>query len=572
MPQIPTITAPELTPPPEMSPGMAGKPGQAMAEAGAQMASAADYGVQVADRIKKAQDEGILLNAENQIAADMEKAHAGLANWTDYTHADELKQQTAAALHEKYSEQYSNRPDLWRHISPYLDRELNSYDGIVDQKSAQLTAHFNKSALDDSMLRAENEAAMEPSIDGKERIWAVQDAKTDLMVKNGTLWADEGEVAKKLLRSRTIAAEVDRAANPLNPPSIMQDEMERLRQYESKGYVDPQTLEQLQYHLSLAYDRAVARSDKIDVSKQGDVVLSSVKNDPTLKDPATREFDPMAAAKKVDDDPSIPTSVKKYVRQELEEEAGATQKLQNDQDQKMLDDLEPKVESGQLTFAELTKRENLAPGQPNWIPRRVADHLLTRAAQIQRENRVENTQQRMLLRQEAAEASAEQMRFLMASPGYLTDESELYQGDNLKLSKADRATVWAAKNIKNVREYQDAYKIMASSSVYPQTDEGNAKLARDAATLRRTVDEKHLVGPQIIQAAYDIVHPQEETQNRETVKRILDSIPAFIKSVVGGQPFTPKVSTGSATQPSRPKGVPDNAVWNAEARQWQLPQ
>lgn len=568
MPQVPTITAPELTPPPEMSPGMAGKPGQAMAEAGAQMASAADYGAQVTERIKKAQDEGILLNAENQIAADMEKAHAGLANWTDYTHADELKQQTATSLHEKYSEQYSNRPDLWRHISPYLDRELNSYDGIVDQKAAQLTAHFNKSALDDSMLRAENEAAMEPSIDGKERIWAIQDAKTDVMVQNGTLWADEGEVAKKLLRSRTIAAEVDRAANPLNPPQIMQDEMERLKQYESKGYVDPQTLEQLQYHLSLAYDRAVARSDKIDVSKQGDVVLSSVKNDPTLKDPATREFDAMAAAKKVDDDPSIPTSVKKYVRQELEEEAGATQKLQNDQDQKMLDDLEPKVESGQLTFAELTKRENLAPGQPNWIPRRVADHLLTRAAQIQRENRVENTQQRMLLRQEAAESSAEQMRFLMASPGYLTDESELYRGDNLKLSKADRATVWAAKNIKNVREYQDAYKMMASSSIYPQTDEGNAKLARDAATLRRTVDEKHLVGPQIIQAAYDIVHPQEETQNHETVKGLLDSIPAFVRSVVGGQPFTPKVSTAA---PTRPKGVPDNAVWNAEARQWQLP-
>ena len=388
-----------------MSPAQAGKPGQAMAEAAEQFQGVAEYGERETDFLKKAQDEGIMLGAENQIGSDMEKAETQLSSWTDYTHADDLKQQTADALREKYTEQYGNRPDLWRHIEPYLGRQLNSYNGLVDRRSTVLTADYNKAQLFDAQLRTENEAATEPTIDGKERIWAIQDAKTDAMVRNGSIGAQAGEESKKLLRSRTIAAEVDHAANPINAPEIMEAEMERLKQYEGKGYVDPDALEKMQDHLSMAYERALNRSDRVDVSKQGDAVLSGVKNDPTLKDPETREFDHMAAVKKIDDDPNIPTKVKQYARRELEEEAGATQKLENDKDQKMLDELDPHVESGALTFAELTRRENLAPGQPNWIPRRVADHLLTKAAQIQRENRTMDLQARAEMRQEREDKS-----------------------------------------------------------------------------------------------------------------------------------------------------------------------
>jgi hypothetical protein len=507
-----------------MNPNIAGKPGQALAGVGEQLASTADIGIQVADRIKKAQDEGILLDAENKIAGDIEQAHSGLANWTDYTHADQLKQDTATALQEKYEEKYGNRPDLWRHIQPYLGRELNSYNGVVDQKAAQLTAHFNQAALFDSQLHAENEAATEPSLDGKERIWAIQDAKTDLMVKNGTMWADQGEQAKKLLRSRTISAEVERAANPLNAPEIMESEMARLKEYEGKGYVEPEELERMTDHLSVAYERALNRSDRVDVSKQGDAVLSSLKNDPTLKDPETREFDHLEAAKRVDENPDIPTKVKKYVRSELEEEAGATQKLQNDKDQKMLDDLDPHVESGALTFAELTRRENLAPGEKDWIPRRVADHLLTKSAQIQRENRVENTQERMQLRQEADYNSAQLFREASSTPGYLTSESELYQGEYANLTKADRAQLWAEKNIGGVKEYQDAVKMMNSSSAYPQTDEGNRALADAKSQLRARVEAGKLTGPQITEEAAKIVAPKVEAQTHQTIKGWLDGV------------------------------------------------
>ena len=564
MSQIQTVTAPTLTPPPTMNPSIAGKPGAVMAGADDQFASAADMGFAVDEKLKQAQDQGILLDAENKIAADIQKANAGLSTWTDYTKAGDLKQQTADTLREKYQEQYGNRPDLWRHIEPYLGQELNSYNRAVDHRTGQLTQDFNQTALMVSQLRAESDAATEPTIDGKEKIWATQDAKTDAMVANGSLWPSQGEEAKRQLRSRTIATEVDRAANPLNSPEVMEAEMSRLKEYEGKGYVDPKELEQMQDHLGVAYERALNRSDRVDVSKQGDAVLNSLKNDPTLKDPETREFDHMAAAKKVDDDPNVPTKVKKYVREELEQEAGATQKLQNDKDQKILDSLDPKVESGSLTYAELTRRENLAPGQPDWLPRRVADHLLTRAAQIQRENRVQNTQERMEMRQEQAIDSANIARELAASPGYLSSESELFQGDNAKLSRADRATIWAMKNVKGVKEYQDAEIMMRASGAYPNTDEGNAKLFSDLSALRQAVDSKKLVGKQIIDEATGMLNPKLEEQKNSQVRTLLDNIWSNGMSILGGISHTsPGILPGgvrvtpivpnTAPEPSTPK-------------------
>ena len=572
-PQIPTVASPTLTPPPEMNPRIAGQPGAAMADAAGQMSSVADMGLQVTERIKKAQDEGILLGAENSIAADMEKANAGLANWTDYTHADEMKEQTANALREKYVEQYANRPDLWRHIEPYLGRELNSYNGVVDQKSAQLTAHFNKSALFDSQLHAESEAATEPTVDGKERIWAIQDAKTDAMVRNGSIWADEGEQSKKLLRSRTIAAEVDRAANPLNAPEVMEAEMQRLNEYQGRGYVDPDALERMQEHLGIAYERALNRSDRVDVSKQGDAVLSSVKNDPTLKDPETREFDHMAAVKRVDDNPDIPTKVKKYVRQELEEEAGATQKLQNDKDQKMLDSLDPHVESGALTFAELTRRENLAPGEKDWIPRRVADHLLTKAAQIQRENRVENMQERSMMRQERMDKSAEIRDQLLSDPAYIADQNELTPYRLKGLSAGDANIVWKVKDIAGDPGWKLAVNTMKASPLYPGiTDGDRAKFSKDLIQFAHTVQNKKLTGSQITEELQKELHPQEEVQKHEIIKGVLDNLWPVARGIFTGQPVYDVKMPQAVAPPQRPKGVPDNAVWNGEAKQWQLPQ
>lgn len=573
-PQIPTISSPTLTPPPEMNPSIAGKSGMAIAGLGDQVSASSDAVLQASERVKKAQDEGILLGAENSIASDMEKAHAGLANWTDYTNADLMKQDTANSLREKYVDKYGNRPDLWRYIEPYLGKELNSYNGVVDQKAAQLTAHFNKSALFDSQLHAENEASTEPTLDGKERIWAIQDAKTDLMVRNGTLWSDEGEIQKKMLRSRTISAEVEKAANPLNAPEVMETEMQRLKEYEGKGYVDPKELEQMQEHLGVSYERALNRSDRIDVSKQGDAILTSVKNDPTLKDPETREFDHYAAVKKIDEDPSIPTKVKKYAREELEQQAGATQKLNNDRDQKTLDSLDPHVESGALTFAELTRRMNLAPGQADFIPRRVGDHLLTKAAQIQRTNRVESMQERSIMRQEAQDKSTDIASQVLSAGVPLVSKSDLTPYILKGLSQRDANALWTTLDLQKDNGWHDAVRMINASPLYDSnTDEGRAKLAHDTLQFAQTVKNKNLHGAQITQELQNELHPAEEAQKKTVVKGLLDNIWPLARNVLSGGtiPLYGLKAPPAGASPQRPKGVPEDAVWNGEAKQWQIP-
>ena len=544
MPEIPQAVAPTLTPPPEMNPRIAGRPGAAMADAAEQMGSVAEMGFHVAEKIKKAQDEGILLGAENQIGADIEKAQSGLANWTDYTHADQLKQDTATALQEKYAEQYGNRPDLWRHIEPYLVRQTNEFNGLVDKKAAQLTADYNESALIVSNNKTISDAANEPTLEGKQLHWAIGDAKITAMVQNHSISAVEGVNESQRIRTDTIETEVERAANPLNAPEIMEAEMTRLKEYEGKGIVKPDRLERMTDLLAKAYETALARSDRIDTSKIGDAVISSDAKDPTLKDQSTGEIDYLQAAKRVDDNPDLSTKVKKYVREEYEQRDALQKRIVAERNQKIFNSLDDRIgntdaKGGALTPSEVKQRRELPPSDPKWIPQEVADHALKGLKQYEKETRATNAQERMMMRQETDYESAQVMRQMISTPGYIQSESELYTGDAAKLTKSDRAQVWASKNIKGAKEYEDAHKMMSASPIYPNTDEGNAKFSRDTLLLRQRVEANHLVGSQILDEAQKIMKPQEEVQHKEDVKGLLDNLWPVAKSAIFRTPINP---------------------------------
>ena len=544
MPEIPQAVAPTLTPPPEMNPPIAGRPGAAMADAAEQMGSVAEMGFHVAEKIKKAQDEGILLGAENQIGADIEKAQSGLANWTDYTHADQLKQDTATALQEKYAEQYGNRPDLWRHIEPYLVRQTNEFNGLVDKKAAQLTADYNESALIVSNNKTLSDAANEPTLEGKQLHWAIGDAKITAMVQNHSISAVEGVNESQRIRTDTIETEVERAANPLNAPEIMEAEMTRLKEYEGKGIVKPDRLERMTDLLAKAYETALARSDRIDTSKIGDAVISSDAKDPTLKDQSTGEIDYLQAAKRVDDNPDLSTKVKKYVREEYEQRDALQKRIVAERNQKIFNSLDDRIgntdaKGGALTPSEVKQRRELPPSDPKWIPQEVADHALKGLKQYEKETRATNAQERMMMRQETDYESAQVMRQMISTPGYIQSESELYTGDAAKLTKSDRTQVWASKNIKGAKEYEDAHKMMSASPIYPNTDEGNAKFSRDTLLLRQRVEANHLVGSQILDEAQKIMKPQEEVQHKEDVKGLLDNLWVVAKSAIFRTPINP---------------------------------
>jgi hypothetical protein len=559
-----------------MNPRIAGSVGNAISGAADQLASVSDYGAQVAERIKKAQDEGILLGAENSIAADMEQAHAGLANWTDYTHADQMKQDTADRIRDKYSQQYGNRPDLWRYIEPYLGKELNSYNGVVDTKAAQLTVEYNKGALLNSQLRTENEAATEPTLPGKEQIWGMQDDKIDMMVKNGTIRADEGEIQKKLLRSRTISAEVERAANPLNAPSIMDDELKRLNEYEGKGYVDPKELGAMRDHLATAYERAVTKLDRVDVSKEGDGIIAGLMKDPTVKDPETGKTDYLKAAQKADENPDIGTKTKKYIREELEQRDTVQKHITNESNQKILDELAPRLydTKNPLTSAEVKKRALLAPSEQGYIPREVESHLLTSLGQMERENRSLNIQARQEARQEAEDKSKNMAYDLLMNSGSLIDRSDLIPYMLKGLSKGDALTVWENKQLAKDDGWRSAVALINASPLYDHnTDEGRTKLATDTLNFAHTVQNKKLTGGQIVTELNNELHPKEEAQRQQQVKLSLDNVHySWWDLLSGGSSEGAKIDFVPDSQaPARPKGVPDAAQWNKEAKQWQLP-
>jgi hypothetical protein len=168
---------------------------------------------------------------------------------------------------------------------------------------------------------------------------------------------------------------------------------------------------------------------------------------------------------------------------------------------------------------------NLAPSQPDFIPRTVGDHLLSKAAMVARINRAQGTQERMEARQEAAEKSHDMMLDLLDSPGLLVKFSELSDSMRKGLNNSDAHTVFRAKDEQGDRDFQNGLNIIRTAPIYNlNTNEGKAKLSNDINSFRRNVDEKKLVGPDIIAEAQKTVQPQIEQQNHNTIKTLLDNI------------------------------------------------
>jgi len=554
-----------------MNPRAAGQVGEAISGAADQLGSAADYAMSVADRIKKAQDEGILLDATNKIDADIQTADKGLNTWTDYTNADQLKQQTADTLREKYAEQYGNRPELWRHIEGYLGKELNGYGARVDVKSAHLTEQFNQAALTVSNRNVVDRAAVAPTVDEMEYELAIGDGNINLMVQNGSISPVEGEKAKTLSRSQTIETRVRNAANPLNSPEVMQSEMDKLKQMEGKGYVEPEKLAEYQRYLGEALKVAKNHSSEVDVSQKGDAWMAKALNDPTIKDPETGNPDFLKVSQKADDDPDLKTKDRKYIRDEMEQRDGVQKRVIAERDAKSWNDIESQIYDPQkpLTSAEVKRRALLSPAEQGWIPPDVEKKALTTIAQVQRQNRVDNAPDRMFLRQQEAQKSAVIMNTLLGG-GYLTDKSELSKYVMQGLSKSDADLVWSLKNAANSKDYNDAITMMNNSSLYQNDDAGNRHKADDLEKLRKTVEENKLTGPQILEAATQIMKPKVEAQKQKQIGNLLDNL--FNSGSSGWSIGGPAGQGVTAPQtPTRPKSVPENFVWNAGARQWQLP-
>jgi hypothetical protein len=522
MAQVPTITAPTLTPPPEINPRIAGQPGQVMAGAAEQLGELAEYGERETSLLKKAQDEGIVLAAQNHIVADRQNAETQLEKWTDYTHSDQLKQQTADTLMDKYAEQYGNRPDLWRVIQPYLGQELNHFNAVVDRRANVLTTDFNQAALFDSVNMGIQEAAVIPSLAGQQLVWVNKSAQIDAMHRNGSISALEAEKEKERLVTGTIEAKVAIASNQNNSPETMQAAINQLDEYEGKDYVPEVRLSELRDKLVKAKDVAVARSGKNETLQKVDTYIMGAEKDPTNIDSGTQHPDYTKIAQKAEDDPSLSPEERRGIREEAEHREALQNKSVTDRNHKQYEQWSPHVEDTKhpLTRTQIDHMEQIPDhNSEQWIAPEVANQLRRDVRQFMREQKADG----LAARQETAYKSAETLREAELEPGYFISESEVFKAYP-GLSKADAKTLFVSKNINGAKEIQDAYKMMNASPIYPMTDAGNAKLAADKEALRETVDGKKLTGQQVIDEAERMIKPQEEAQKQQKVKLLLDNV------------------------------------------------
>jgi hypothetical protein len=199
---------------------------------------------------------------------------------------------------------------------------------------------------------------------------------------------------------------------------------------------------------------------------------------------------------------------------------------------------------------------------------------LSKSAQIQRENRIEDMQERSLARQERIDKSNDIAQQILSAGVPLVQKSDLTPYILKGLSQQDANALWTTLDLQKDNGWHDAVRMINASPLYDQTtDEGRAKLAHDTLQFAQTVKNKNLHGAQITQELQNELHPAEEAQKKNTVKSLLDNIWPIAKSVFTGQPVNPQeIKTPAGETPQRPKGVPENAVWNQEAQQWRLPQ
>lgn len=577
MPRIPGV--PTLSPvdQPLMKPNEPGKVGASISGLG----DVGQENAQIQDRVRAAQDAGIMLNAENNINADMERSNAQLRNWTDYTHADEIKDQTAQEVKQKYAEQYGNRPDLWRHIEPYLDRQLNGYNRVVDAKAADLTVSFNKGALLDSQLGAVNDAANEPTIEGKDKVWGPQDSKTDIMVQNGTLTPLEGEVAKRQLRSKTIETEVNKAANPLNSPDVMQQELERLSTYEGKGYVDPATLSALQERLGRAYGIAQRRSDTQNVQGKVDAAaghLTTIYGKDysqmmsAIADPAVQK-----SLGLVDANGNIDTKAVAGIRTFVEGQDALNNKVTADATKRAVQKYGQDAYDLKMTKDQIDKGVDLYhqnPNDPNGITPDAAETLNNRMRSTIRFNRSTDAANRAAMGEEDV---AEYLRIRSMNPDDPDAIDKAITGtSHLKPSTQKQLVNWNLstqdKSLKAGLTQSNKYLAsqITSTAYGPASPEQKQRLADASQQLQSWVDLEQ-------QLARD--HKRPPLQSDEIYAQARNMAPSYVMTLRDraeamkrqSHPIEQKTNQMQQSAPTRPQGVPSNAVWDGGSKQWRLP-
>ena len=94
---------------------------------------------------------------------------------------------------------------------------------------------------------------------------------------------------------------------------------------------------------------------------------------------------------------------------------------------------------------------------------------------------------------------------------------------------------------------------------------GVAKQTELQGKYRDAVRQQHLTGKQAIDKANELVKEGNDAHSTHLIRNLYNVL-------TGGVVIPPTTAPTTQVTPARPKGVPDNAVWNPATKTWQLPQ
>jgi len=247
------------------------------------------------------------------------------------------------------------------------------------------------------------------------------------------------------------------------------------------------------------------------------------------------------------------------------------QKVQRDKDEAVLEKYSPMIydPNHPLTIARIE-----ALPQTDGASSRAVNQLKTALFQEQRqakvlrnEERSLNLEERRLKRQELEDRST-------ATSLALTDR--MAKGDPIDFNKdilepvsKGQLTPEEGKRVWSMYKDSDQYPeigegvgiIAAPFKAMPDTPENHRKAADARDSFLKAVKDKNLHGADILKEAQSIA----EHNGKAATSNILDNMFNLLHGIA-------PIPAPKTTAPVRPKGVPDNAVWNPTTRTWQIQQ
>jgi hypothetical protein len=522
--EVPTVTAPRLVPPPEISPQIAAEPGETLAHLGQEFGAVADYGVEVAGRIRRAQADLALAKAKNEIEAAYNKFQETLSQSGD---PDNLPNPQTFIDNLKNS--YEGKP---KYADPMVKRALDLHVDAVGEDARHLTLmrqlSLQRGQFIEQLTLAQENAAFKMANDTTPEDYARDRGDFEHLALAGESsgWITAKEHAL-YMRRLDAAAQDHRITNAIisqNPSQIQTMIDETTQHPEHFKELEEKRFQELRAHLNVAFREAKRLKDEDDVRAQGDPILVKDSNDVTLKDPRTGRTDWRQAIERLDQDNTIPEKVKDYVRPRLRARAEDQRAALTTANREVITHFKFLAETGSLNSQQIQAIEQqIESGQ---IEEDVGLAIVQADDQIKRQKLMLTMDQRRFEREQREVRSADlaQKILMDAHGGYIPEEElQKYAGD---LTHADYNFLAKTTSIKSDPAWRQAVAIVQTSPTFGDLtiDANKIEMSKFLQTLERTVEANHLTGEGITDELSKELKARADRVNQSFISQWFDRI------------------------------------------------